>query len=205
MNPRYALVLVSLLVLPAVQYSFATPSLAISTDKKVYEYGDYLSINFQVSETSKIVSFRITTNSTHQSTPINFTLNQQNTTITSPFPFSKMNYSPGTYKIDAQYDGATASTSFDIIDSGKIVIPPEFKSLVGTVEQGSRSDAAYSEIIRALIHTNILSVPGYSQSTQIHIPHWFKNNFKWWADGSISDNDLGTAIEYLMQNQIIQV
>ena len=43
------LVIVGILSL-GIQHSFATPTLEISTSKSVYEYGDFLSISFNVSE-----------------------------------------------------------------------------------------------------------------------------------------------------------
>jgi hypothetical protein len=189
-----------------IQYSFATPSLEISTSKHVYEYGDLLSINFQVSEiTSHSITIHITDNSNKTSAPINLPIDKLNSTITSPFPFYKTTFSPGTYRIDAVYSNATASTSFDLIDSGKIAIPAEFKSLVKTLQLGSPTDKSYAGIIRELINDGIINVPSYSQTDQIHIPQWFKRNVQWWSEDSISDNDFGMSIEYLIQKGIIQV
>jgi hypothetical protein len=189
-----------------IQYSFATPSLEISTSKHVYEYGDLLSINFQVSEiTSHSITIHITDSSNKTSAPINLPIDKLNSTITSPFPFYKTTFSPGTYRIDAVYSNTTASTSFDLIDSGKIAIPAEFKSLVKTLQLGSPTDKSYAGIIRELINDGIISVPSYSQTDQIHIPQWFKKNVQWWSDDSISDNDFGMSIEYLIQKGIIQV
>jgi hypothetical protein len=189
------------------QSSFATPSLEISTSKKVYEYGDFLSINFQVSELAgNTITIHITDSSNKTSAPINLQIYKANSTITTPRPFYKINFSPGTYRIDAQYSNVTASTSFDLVDSGKIAIPIEFKSLVKTLVQGSATDKAYSGIIRELINENILDIPNYNnQTNQVHIPQWFQNNFKWWTDDSISDNEFGVSIEYLIQKGIMQV
>jgi hypothetical protein len=189
------------------QYSFAIPSLEISTSKSVYEYGDLLSINFQVSElTGSNITIHITDSANRTSAPINLPVDKLNSTITSPFPFYKTTFNPGTYRIDAEYSNATSSVVFNLIDSGKIVIPTEFKSLVKTLEQGSPTDKVYAGIIRELINNNILSVPNYSNSTsQVHIPQWFKNTIKLWSDGSISDNEFGMATEYLIQKEIVQV
>jgi len=189
-----------------IQYSFATPSLEISTSKHVYEYGDLLSINFQVSEiTSHSITIHITDSSNKTSAPINLPIDKLNSTITSPFPFYKTTFSPGTYRIDAVYSNTTASTSFDLIDSGKIAIPAEFKSLVKTLQLGSPTDKSYAGIIRELINDSIINIPGYNQTNQAHVPQWFKKNVQWWSDDSISDNDFGMSIEYLIQKGIIQV
>src|SRR5579872_3695520 len=204
---RQTLILVMIIPLAlGIQYSFATPSLEISTSKHVYEYGDFLSMNFQVSEmTSNSITIHITDSSNKTSAPINLPIDKLNNTITSPFPFYKTTFSPGTYRIDAEYSGATASVSFDLVDSGKIAIPAEFRSLVNTIQQGSSTDKTYAGIIRELLNDNIISIPNYNQTNQVHIPQWFKNNVQWWSNGSISDNDFGMAIEYLIQKGIIQV
>lgn len=189
------------------QYGSATPSLEISTSKHVYEYGDFLSINFQISEiTNNSITIHIIDSSNKTSAPINLPINKPNSTITSPFPFYKTTFNPGTYHINAEYAGVKASTSFDLIDSGKIAIPTEFKSLVNTLQQGTPTDNAYAGIIRELINNNILNIPNYNnQTSQIHIPHWFKNNLRWWSEDLISDNDFGMATEYLIQKGIMQV
>jgi hypothetical protein len=191
----------------SIQQGFATPSLDISTSKQVYEYGDLLSITLQVSElTGDQTILHITDSSNHTSAPINLPIDKLNTTITSPFAFYKTTFSPGTYHIDAQYSGAEAVTSFDLIDSGKIAIPTEFKTLVKTWLQGSLTDNDYAEIIRELINNNILNVPDHSnQTNQVHIPQWLKNNARLWTEDSISDNEFGSAIQYLIQNGIISV
>lgn len=204
---RQTLMLIGIISLVlGAQYSFATPSLEISTSKHVYEYGDFLSINLQVSKlTSSSITIHITDSSNKTSAPINLPIDKTNSTITSPFPFYKTTFSPGTYRIDAEYSNATASVSFDLIDSGKIAIPVEFKSLVKTLQQGSPTDKSYAGIIRELINDGIINVPNYNQADQVHVPQWFKKNVQWWSDDSISDNDFGMSIEYLIQKGIIQV
>ncbi|HET7337493.1 MAG TPA: hypothetical protein VFJ23_06330 [Candidatus Nitrosotalea sp.] len=199
------LVCITLLVLGA-QYSFATPSLKISTSKQVYEYGDFLSINFQVSEiTSNTIIIHITDSSNKTSQPINLPISKLNSTITTPLPFYKINFNPGIYRIDAQYSNVTASTSFDLVDSGRIAIPMEFKSLVKTLQQGSAADKSYAAVIRELINDGTINIPRYNQTDQVQIPQWFKKDIQWWSNDSISDNDFGMSIQYLIQKGIILV
>jgi len=187
--------------------SFATPSLKISTSKPVYEYGDLLSISFQVSEVSgDQITLHIIDSSGISSAPINISISRLNSTIISPFPFYKTTFSPGTYKIDAEYSGSKASVSFNLIDSGKIAIPTEFKIVVKTWQGGSPTDKDYAGLIRELINDDIIKVPNYNnQTNEIHLPQWFKNNVKWWSDNSISDNEFGSSIQYLIQKRIISV
>lgn len=203
---RQTLALVGIILVLSAQYSFATPSLEISTSKHIYEYGDFLSINFQVSEiTSHDIVIHITDISNKTSAPITLPIDKTNSTITSPFPFYKTTFSPGTYRIDAEYDSIKASTSFDLVDSGKIAIPTEFKSLVKTLQQGSPTDKSYAGIIRELLNDGIISIPGYNQTNQAHVPQWFIKNVQRWSDDTISDNDFGMSIVYLIQKGIIQV
>jgi len=189
------------------QYSFATSSIEISTSKQVYEYGDLLSITFHVSElTGEQITLHIIDSSGKTSAPINLPIYKLNSTITSPFPFYKTTFSPGTYHIDAEYSGSKTSVSFDLIDSGRIAIPTEFKTVVKTWQQGSPTEKDYAGLIRELINNGIINVANYNnQTNQIHIPQWFKNNAKWWSDESISDNEFGLSIQYLIQKGIISV
>ena len=42
-----------------------------------------------------------------------------------------------------------------------------------------------------------------SQSTTI--PDWIRNNAKWWAEGSIEDNDFTSGIEFMIKEKIINI
>src|SRR5437867_1963322 len=191
-----------------VHHSFATPSLTVSTGKHVYAYGDFLSITFQVSElTGNPIIVHIIDSSGKASAPINISINKWNSTISSPIPFYKTTYSPGTYHINAEYAGTQSSISFDLVDSGKIAIPTEYKTLAQTWLKGTATDKDYAGLIRELIHFDIINVPGYEFQTAhiIHIPAWFKNNVKWWSDDSITDNEFGFAIQYLIKSGFMSV
>jgi hypothetical protein len=191
------LVIVGILFL-GVQHSFATPSIEISTGKSVYEYGDFLSINFQVSElTGSDVIIHIIDSSNKTSAPIELTLYNGNTTITAPNPFYKTTFSPGTYHIDAEYSGSNATTSFNLIDSGKIAIPVELKTIANSGD--------YVGLIRELINDNIINVASYNNQTNqvAYIPQWFKNTGILWSENLISDNEFGSSMQYLIQKGII--
>ncbi|MGB9125026.1 MAG: hypothetical protein WA833_04220 [Nitrosotalea sp.] len=193
------LVMVGILFL-GVQHSFALPSIEISTSKSIYEYGDFLSIRFQVSEiTGSDVIIHIIDSSNKTSSPIELTLYNGNTTITSPYPFYKTTFSPGTYHIEAEYSGSNATTSFNLIDSGKIAIPVELKTIV--------NHGDYEGLIRELINDKIINVANYNnQTNQItYIPQWFKNSANWWSEGLTSDNEFGSSIQYLIQKGIIVI
>jgi hypothetical protein len=40
---------------------------------------------------------------------------------------------------------------------------------------------------------------------KIEIPSWIKNNAKWWADGTIGDNDFVQGIQFLINQKIIKI
>ncbi len=205
---RNILILTMVTVLSiGLQQSSAAASLEISTSKQVYAYGDFLSINFQVSElTGNDIIIQIADSSGRLSSPINIPINALNYTMTAPFPFYKTTFSTGTYQIDAKYGEDNATVSFDLIDSGKIAIPNEFKTLVKTWQQGSPTDKDYAGLIHELINDNIINVANYNnQTSQVHIPQWFKNSANLWSDDYTSDNEFGLSIQYLIQKGIIAI
>ena len=44
-----------------------------------------------------------------------------------------------------------------------------------------------------------------SNNDIVEIPGWIKNNAAWWSDGTITDSDFLNGIEYLVQNNILQI
>lgn len=191
-----------------LQQSFASATLEISTSKQVYEYGDFLSMNFQVSElTGNDIIIQIEDSSGRFSSPINIPIDSLNFTKIAPIPFYKTTFTPGTYHINAKYGEDNATVSFDLIDSGKIAIPNEFKTLVKTWQQGTPTDNDYAGLIRELINDNIINVTNYNNQTNqaVYIPQWFKNSANWWSDDFISDNEFGSSIQYLIQKGIIVI
>jgi len=44
-----------------------------------------------------------------------------------------------------------------------------------------------------------------AQTAQSNVPDWVKNNAVWWADGSISENDFLKGMQWLINEEIIQV
>ncbi len=200
-------ILLGVLVI-GIQQSFAVPSLTLTTSKQVYEYGDYLAINFQVSElTGDQILLHIIDSSGNSSSPIPIQISKTNTTITAPIPFYKTTYNPGTYQIEAEYSGAKSSISFKIIDSGRIAIPFQYKTLVTSWPNHMIDTKDYAALIRELIRLDIIKAPNYQEqeTNPIHIPSWFKSNARWWADGSITDDEFGQSIQYLIQGGIVSV
>ena len=62
--------------------------------------------------------------------------------------------------------------------------------------------------ILILFTISIITVVGFSLTafaSDSSIPEWVKNNAKWWAEGTISEKDYITSLEYLIQNGIIDL
>ncbi|WP_239654830.1 peptidase [Candidatus Nitrosotenuis uzonensis] len=79
----------------------------------------------------------------------------------------------------------------------------------GTGPETTQPNAAKAGFI-----TFDVQVQGESQVTpppppppppQVQIPAWIKNNAKWWADGTIGDNDFVSGIQYLINQKIIKI
>jgi hypothetical protein len=47
-------------------------------------------------------------------------------------------------------------------------------------------------------------VPNTDKSN-VAIPGWIKNNAKWWADGTIQNDDFLSGIQFMIKNQIIKI
>ena len=59
-------------------------------------------------------------------------------------------------------------------------------------------------IFISLVGSNILvGIPNSSAQEDTQIPSWIKNVAGWWANGDVSDNEFLTAIQYLINNNII--
>ncbi|HEV2193745.1 MAG TPA: hypothetical protein VGR54_09030 [Nitrosopumilaceae archaeon] len=54
-----------------------------------------------------------------------------------------------------------------------------------------------------LINTNMFANSGTQADLQI--PSWIKNNAKWWAQGSLTDNDFTKGIQYMIKNGIMKI
>jgi len=59
-----------------------------------------------------------------------------------------------------------------------------------------------------LINQGIMKIPsttpGSGTGSNV-IPHWVKNNAKWWAAGTISDQDFVSGLQYLITNGILKI
>ncbi|CAE6498541.1 conserved hypothetical protein [Candidatus Nitrosotenuis uzonensis] len=75
---------------------------------------------------------------------------------------------------------------------------------------GTISDADFASGIGFLAMHGIISTSMETKidgtiliNENLSIPSWIKQNAKWWADGTISDADFASGIEYMMDKKII--
>ncbi|MDE1763151.1 MAG: hypothetical protein KGH88_02770 [Thaumarchaeota archaeon] len=199
-------VIVSIMGLSYAGMSYGTTQVSIATSKPVYRYGDSLSFSVTVSNvTGDMAVLEIVDQSNQSSSPINMAIAKSVSNITAPFPFYRTTFSPGTYFVKIQYAGANATTSFQLVDTGDITIPPQFKEVASSWVQNQTSDRLFGEHIAELVNSGTIKIDGYREQNVTSIPSWFRNDALWWSNGSISDNDFGHAIEYLIEHSIMKV
>ena len=103
----------------------------------------------------------------------------------------------------------TSSDSFDIqattiiydIKNPLYVASTENISTITEVSADSRS----YEGIKRIQESNSNSVSITPVASDISIPNWVKKNASWWSDGQINDPEFAKGIEYLVQENIINV
>jgi len=65
-----------------------------------------------------------------------------------------------------------------------------------------------SKKLSIIFTITLIGIFGFSitaSAVDSSIPEWVKNNAKWWSEGSISDTDYVTSLEYLINNGMINV
>ena len=89
-------------------------------------------------------------------------------------------------------------------------IPNWIKHDAGSWADGSISDKEFAMAIGYLVQHKIISAnvetnPDGSVyvADNLNIPHWIKNDAFWWSEGTISDADFVSSIEYMVNQKII--
>lgn len=89
-------------------------------------------------------------------------------------------------------------------------IPGWIKQNAEWWSDGTISDRDFASGIAFLVKEGIISsnVPTGSDGTilisdNLSIPSWIKTNAKWWADGTITDSDFTSGIQYMVDSKII--
>ena len=190
-----------LVIIASFHYAMAE-SVSIKTDKSTYSYGDYLSVTISVAKlTGKNAFLYIIDSTGKSSSAIPVKITKEDTTITTPVPFSKEIFKQGNYQIQVEYGDTKVSSNFRLVDSGNIVMPFGSNIIVTKWVDGTISD---KQFLKFLMNNDLIKFTSEQQlQDQIVIPNWYKINAKWWSDRKISDSDLIKGIQYLVNQKII--
>ncbi len=201
--------LIGMLLIPIFLNAYAETNVSIITEKKIYSYGDFLTFTIEVSEvTGEIAILHIIDENDIKSSPIPIMISDLKTVVPSPFPFEATTYPIGKYFLEIQYSGSFDIVEFELIDSGKVVIPLWIREVAKYWFNGAISDIEYADGIGFLIKEGIVVVPQsitLDTKTEVKIPSWVKISTGWWIDRYISDTEYAAALEYLIKVGIIQV
>lgn len=187
--------------------TYANPTISIQTDKEIYSYGDFLTFTIQVSElTGESAILHIIDESGQRSSAIPVPISELNTVIPSPYPFEAAVYPQGRYTLNIEYARSSDSAEFELIDSGKIMIPFWVRDFSKYWYNDEISDKEFAKGIEFLIKENIIVVTqsaSHGTVDEVKIPSWVKTSTGWWLQGKISDEEFAKSIEYLIKVGII--
>jgi len=193
------------LMISSTPVVYAAPTVSIYTEKEIYSYGDFLTFTIEVSEiTEDLAILHIIDESGKSSSAIPIPITELKTVVPSPFPFESEVYPLGTYTLEIQYSDSTDTTKFELIDSGKFLLPIGTKQVAVAWIEGSISDTFF---MKFLIRENptLFSTELNSEPENVKIPHWVKATTGWWIDEKISGKEFTTALDYLIKVGIIVV
>ena len=201
----FAIFVMFSLMMSSTSVVYAAPTVSIYTEKEIYSYGDFLTFTIEVSEiTEDLAILHIIDESGKSSSAIPIPITELKTVVPSPFPFESEVYPLGTYTLEIQYSDSTDTTEFELIDSGKFLLPIGTKQVAVAWIEGDISDTFF---MKFLIRENptLFSTEQNSEPENVKIPHWVKAITGWWIDEKISDKEFVTALEYLIKVGIIVV
>jgi len=201
----FAIFVMFSLMMSSTSVVYAAPTVSIYTEKEIYSYGDFLTFTIEVSEiTEDMAILHIIDESGKSSSSIPIPITELKTVVPSPFPFESEVYPLGTYTLEIQYSDSTDTTEFELIDSGKFLLPIGTKQVAVAWIEGDISDTLF---MKFLIRQNptLFSTEQNFEPENVKIPHWVKATTGWWIDEKISDKEFATALEYLIKVGIIVV
>lgn len=196
-------------------WAATTPSLDISTSQSVYAFGDYLSFTVNIlSVSDNTAIFRIIDQEGTKSSDVVMSITDTTSTLTAPFPFMSETFLPGTYTLQVDYSGDTASVEFMLVDSGKVIIPFWIKQHVAQLWiDETLDDTAF---LKNLIDNKVVTVSSTTTTTttgndndqnktplNVVIPTWYKPTIVLWHNQTISDDEFITSIQYLIDIGVI--
>lgn len=197
----FLLVLAAMIAVPAAAQ--AEP-LQVRTGQDVYAYGDFLSFTVTVpAVTQETATFRIIDEAGMGSSRLAMSITGESTVLTAPNPFTSVQYGVGIYTVTVEYDGDAASASFELVDSGRVIIPFWIKDVSALWADGMISDAAF---FKNLTDNGIItSNQPLTDDADVTIPAWYRSNAQWWMDGRISDDEFAGGLQYLINVSAVSI
>jgi hypothetical protein len=187
--------------------AYAEQPISIIMEKTTYTYCEKLFYTIKVSEVTgdpAIIHIRDETGKGSSAIPIQ--ISDLENPIPSLIPFEKDVFPLGKYFIDVEYDGNNATAGFELIDSDNICIPELMKPIMGNWLSGNISDGFLMDAFEKFVDSKLVSIPfeiNESNVYDIRIPEWVKNLGYWWIEDAITDDELGKAMNYLTNHNII--
>jgi len=201
----FAIFVMFSLMMSSTSVVYAVPTVSIYTEKEIYSYGDFLTFTIEVSEiTEELAILHIIDESGKSSSAIPIPITELKTVVPSPFPFESEVYPLGTYTLEIQYSVSTDTTEFELIDSGKFLLPIGTKQVAVAWIQEDISDTFFMKFL-IMQNPTLFSTEQNSEPENVKIPHWVKAITGWWIDEKISDKEFVAALEYLIKVGIIVV
>jgi len=133
------------------------------------------------------------------------------------------NVANGTYYVTASYRNVISDEiSFDIISdqivneqtqNQKSVIPDWVRNNVkgygyGQLDNNEQLETYFLLGLEYLVENGVLMIsdlPEETKNQEYKIPDWVKNNALWWSENKISDEEFLNGMQYLIENQIIDI
>ena len=187
----------------SIAYAQNIPDAEITLSSSTYNYGDKLDYQIIVSEvTGEEATIFIIDTFGNKSKLLTIPIYEEESRVIAPFAFDSVIWMKGTYGLELEYSGATATSEFTI-RGGTIGIPYWIKDLSQLWISGQTPDKEFAKSIQFLIDEKIIfnSKPGQ----ELKIPEWFKMTTSWWANNQVPDTIYGNSLQFLIDERIIVV
>ncbi len=185
--------------------SYGLPEVQINTTKTVYNYGQVLSLAIKVTElTANKASVTIGGPENFQPIVLPATIIHHYENLTAPSAFYKTVFPPGKYYVRLEYAGSNATALFELKDSSNIAIPLQYKYDAYAWLTGEVPKKYFATDMIKLVHSGIIEIKNFEPSSSVVIPVWFKHMTSWWINGTVSDNDYGHALQYLIKENVVR-
>ena len=116
---------------------------------------------------------------------------------------------PDWLEIPITISGDTLSSTIPIAEPVTSEVPSWIKTTAGFWVGGATSDNEFISAIEYLINNDVIVIPptssGPGSTGATEIPSWIKTTTGFWTDGFTSDDEFVGAIQYLIENGIMQI